>query len=317
MAAFLSSALLALRLMQGQVPSPDSLAMLANRVARDSGDAAAWLALGRAQLRAAEAYHTHAGPPDTAWALGTFRSAEGALGRAVALRPGLGLGDSAATFRVIARGGMATVAWELGDTAAADSVWKALPQGARLPPVLEELAENLLRGCPPHAVLFTDNPIVSAATSDLRFYHGIRPDLLPVPLNRYRTDSVFAARVAKDVGLKRPPRQADPVDARVRALGALRPICAGADFGAPPGGHGRIDWEARSLVWVTGKGGRTAPKVPADDFVFAALKFSIDANDPWARFALDIYRHAARLAPALCQPLGVYGIPRAKTGCRS
>jgi hypothetical protein len=275
------------------------------------------MALGRAQLRAADAYHTHAGSPDTAWAHGAILSAETAFGRAALLRPGSGLGDSAATYRVVARGDLAALAWELGDTAAMDSVWHEVPSGARLPPVLEELAENLLRGCPPHAVLFTDNDVVSAAAAYLRFNHGIRPDLLTVPMTRYRSDSVFAGRVAKDVGLKKPPKRSDNTESRILALGALRPICAGLDFGSPPGGHGRIGWQTRPFVWVAGKNAVAAPGVPAADFVFAALKFGIDANDPWARFALDLYRHAARLSPALCQPLGSYGIPRAKTGCRS
>ncbi|HYK09887.1 MAG TPA: hypothetical protein VEV39_03735 [Gemmatimonadales bacterium] len=317
MAAFLFKALLAAQLAQAQVPSPESLAVLSSRVAHDSGDAAAWLALGRAQLRAADAYHTHAGPPDTAWARSTMLSAEMAFGRAAALRPGLGLGDSASTFRVMAREDLAILSWELGDTTAVDSVWQEIPTGSRLPPVLEELAENLLRACPPHAVLLTDNDVVSAAAEYLRFNHDIRPDLLTVPLNRYRTDSVFSIRVAKDAGLKKPPKRAESAESMILTLGALRPVCAGVDFGAPPGGHGRIGWQTRPFVWVAGKSSGAGPQVPAADFVFAALKFAIDANDPWARFALDLYRHAARLSPDLCRPMASYGIPRARTGCRS
>ncbi len=317
MAVFLFNALLAVQLVQAQVPTPDSLAALSSRVARDSGDAAAWLALGRAQLRAAEAFHTHAGPPDSGWARGEILSAEMAFGRAVQLRPGLGLGDSASTYRVVARQDLATLTWELGDTAAVDSVWQEMPSGSRLPPVLEELAENLLRACPPHAVLFTDNEVVSAAAAYLRFNHAIRPDLLAVPMSRYRSDSVFAARVAKDAGLKKAPGKHENAEARVLALGALRPVCAGVDLGSPPGGHGRIAWQTRPFVWITGKNAGASPPVPPADFVFAALKFAMDANDPWARFALDLYRHAARLSPGLCQPLASYGIPRARTGCRS
>lgn len=325
MAAFLFRALLLARLAQApppapsspQVPSPDSLAVLANRVAKDSGDAAAWMALGRAQLRSADAYHTHAGPPDTAWARSTIAAAESSLSRAAFLRPGLGLGDSAATYRMVARADRAALEWEIGDSAAADSVWRAVPSTWRLPPVLEELAENLLRGCPPRAVLLADNDVVSAAAQYLRFHGGIRPDLLPVTLSRYRTDSVFATRVGRDAGLKRPPRRSENTEARILALAAIRPVCAGADFGAPPGGHGRLVWQVRPLVWVSGKGADAAPKIPASDFVFAAFKFALDANDPWGRFALDIYRHAARLAPALCPAFATYGVARSKTGCRA
>lgn len=317
MAAFLYKALLLARLAQGQVPSPDSLAALSSRVARDSGDAAAWLALGRAQLETAEAYHTHAGPPDTAWARTTLLAAETAFGRAALLRPGLGLGDSAALYRVLARGELATLAWELAGTAAADSVWHGLPPGSRVPPVLGEMAENLLRACPPRAVFFTGSDVVSGVVAYLRFNRGLRPDLIPVPLARYRGDSVFAARVAKDAGLKRAPKRTERSEARVLALGAVRPVCAGVDLGAPPGGHGRIDWQVRPFVWISGKGAAASPGVPATDFVFAALRYALDANDPWARFALDVYRHAASLSPALCQPLASYGIPRSRTGCRS
>jgi len=316
MAAFLYSALLA-ALAQGQVPSPESLAVLTNRVARDSGDAVAWMALGRAEIQASEAYHIHAGPPDTLWAANTLLGAERALGRAAELRPGLGLGDSAATFRVLARARLAEIEWELGDTAAVTAVWAKVPAGSRLPPVLEELAENLLRACPPRAVLFTANEVVTGAIGLLRFNHGIRPDILPLPIDRYRRDSVFAARAARDAGLKRPPPGAASTADRILALAATRPVCAGAEFGAPPGGHGRIAWQARPLVWIAGKDAGAAAKVPATDFVFAALKFGIDANDPWARFALDIYRHAARLAPSLCGGFAIYGVPRARTGCRT
>lgn len=179
------------------------------------------------------------------------------------------------------------------------------------------MAENFLRACPPHSVLLTDNDVVTGATEYLRFNHGIRPDLLTMPLSRYRSDTVFVARAAKDAGLKRPPRRTETTEARVLALAALRPVCAGVDFGSPPGGHGRIAWQVRPFVWVAGKDASTAAKVPAADFTFAALKFAIDANDPWGRFVLDIYRHAARLSPTLCQPLATYGIPKTKTGCRT
>jgi len=317
MAAFLCKALLAARLVQGPVPSPESLAVLSNRVARDSGDAAAWMALGRAELQASEAYHAHAGPPDTVWASGTIAAAERAFGRAAALRPGLGLGDSAATWGVVARADLAALEWELGDTAAVAAVWAAAPAGVRLPAAVEELAENLLRACPPHAILFTSSDVVTGAAWLLRFRRGIRPDLLPVPVERYRGDSVFAARVARDAGLKTPPRRSASTADRVLALAAVRPVCAGADFGAPPGGHGRLAWHVRPLVWTAGRDAAGAPKVPAGDFVFAALRYGLEANDPWSRFVLDIYRHAARLTPTLCGAFAVYGIPRNRTGCRS
>lgn len=317
MAAFLFRALLAARLVQTPVPSPESLAALTSRVTRDSGDAPGWMALGRAELQAAGAYHAHAGPPDTLWARDAIGRAERAFGRAAALRPGLGLGDSAATWGVIARADLALLEWEQGDTAAVRAVWTEAPAGTRLPAAVEELAENLLRACPPHAVLFTSNDVVTGAAWLLRFRRGLRPDLLPVPVERYRRDSVFAARVAKDAGLKAPPPRSASTAERIAALAQVRPVCAGADFGAPPGGHGRLDWRIRPLVWVGGKDSALGPTVPAGDFVFAALRYGLEANDPWSRFALDVYRRAARLSPTLCGAFATYGISRKRTGCRT
>ena len=56
--------------------------------------------------------------------------------------------------------------------------------------------------------------------------------------------------------------------------------------------------------------------VPPQDFVFAALKLALDANDTWARPAIVLYRRAAALTPALCRTITGYQVPKEKVGCR-
>jgi hypothetical protein len=54
--------------------------------------------------------------------------------------------------------------------------------------------------------------------------------------------------------------------------------------------------------------------VPAEDFVFAALKLAIDQHDTWSAAAITLYKQAADLTSALCRPLGTFGI-KAEVGC--
>ena len=316
MATFLSSAFLLGALVQAPVPSPESLAVFSARIARDSGDGRAWFALGRLELRATSLYHRHEGAPDTTWVRGTIFAAESAFTRAALLRIGSAEGDSARAFRVFAWAELGLVAWELGDSGAVSATWNSRPADAQLPPVLEELAENFLRACPARAVLLTESDAVTSAAWYLHFARGVRPDVTTISLARYQDDSVFADRVNRDLRLVRPATaRGGTREDRVRALAGQRPVCVGGDFVAPPGGHGRIVWRTRPLVWVAGKG---APddKVPATDFVFAALKLALDANDPWGRSAREIYRRAAKLTPSLCPVLATYGVRGEKVGCK-
>src|SRR3989442_4931825 len=149
-------------------PVADALTPLRSRVAQDSGDAEAWFQLGQGYLRWSVTYHLHRAPTsagagagggggdDTAWARAILDTADEAFARVATLRAGTAAGDSARVLRVFAWGERAFLAWELeGSSAAAARTWSLVPVDAKLPPVLQELGENLLRACPRQGVLLT------------------------------------------------------------------------------------------------------------------------------------------------------------------
>jgi len=59
---------------------------------------------------------------------------------------------------------------------------------------------------------------------------------------------------------------------------------------APPDDRA-VNWNKRPLVWVTGKETKT-DRVPAQDFVFAALKLAVDQHETWTGPVSAIYRRA-------------------------
>jgi hypothetical protein len=106
---------------------------------------------------------------------------------------------------------------------------------------------------------------------------------------------------------------ADSAGARLHLAGERRPLCASMAFERPPTRRGR--WQARPLVWVAGRTKGRGDRVPPEDFVFAALRLALDDSSSWAVPALELYRRAARLVPALCKPFKTFGIS-AEAGCR-
>ncbi len=312
MATFLYSAVVAALAFQAPAPAADSLrAALWARLAADSTDAQAWLEVGRAYARVLDGYHTHRAPADTARARAALDTAEQAFARAARWSAGTRTADSAQVFRVYAWGQKALLAWETGGPDAATTVWHALPEALRLPPVLEELGENLLRACPRQGVLLTAGDADTYAAWYMRFARGLRPDLLIFPLASWTGDSVFRGRVLRDA------RQRDPalrafVERRGGARG--RPVCASMGFDRAPAVRPRLRWNDRPLVWVAGAEPK-GERVPAEDFVFAALRLAIDQHEPWSAPAVALYRRAADITRALCRPLGTFGI-KADVGCR-
>jgi hypothetical protein len=308
MATFLCSASLAALVLQAPAPAADSLrAALWVRIAADSTDAQAWLGVGRAYVRVLDGYHAHRAPADTAWARAALDTAEQAFARAARWSRGTRTADSAQVFRVYAWGHKALLAWETGGTDAATTVWHALPEALRLPPVLEELGENLLRACPRQGVLLTAGDADTYAAWYMRFARGLRPDLLIFPLATWIGDSVFRGRVLRDA------RQRDPA---LRALAQRRggPVCASMGFDRAPAVRPRLGWNSRPLVWVAGAEPK-GERVPAEDFVFAALRLAIDQHEPWSAPAVALYRRAADVTRALCRPLATFGL-KADVGCR-
>jgi hypothetical protein len=317
MATFLSSVALVAALWQGGGPTGgDSLSQWRERLARDSGDGEAWLRLAQGYVQLAAGYHQRHATDDTAWARAVLDSAGAAFARAAVLRAGSAQGDSARALRVVAWGEKAFLAWELGGRDAATRTWEALPEDVRLPPVLQELGENLLRACPREGVLLTAGAIQTHAVWYMRHVRGMRPDLLVLPLAVWESDPAFRARVARELRMSRSPatRVAPPEDPWLETFAQRRPLCASMGFERPPERRPKVKWAARPLVWVAGPG--RDDKVPPQDFVFAALKLALDANDPWARPALVVYRRATELTSALCRTMATYDIPPAAVGCR-
>ena len=308
MGTFLFSAGLATLALQAPAPPSDSIrAALWARVTADSTDAQAWLEVGRSYVRGVAGYHAHRAAADTVWARAVLDTADEAFARAARFGRGTRAADSAQVFRVYAWGQRALLAWETGGPEAATTTWHALPEALRLPPVLEELGENLLRACPRQGVLLTAGDADTYAAWYMRFARGLRPDLLILPLATWTGDSVFRGRVLRDA------RQRDPA---LRAFAERRggPVCATTGFDRAPELRPRLRWNSRPLVWVGGvetKGDR----VPAEDFVFAALRLAIDQHETWSPPAVALYRRAADVTPALCRPLETFGL-KAEVGCR-
>ncbi len=320
MATFLSSALALAVLLQAPAAQPpatgtaDSLAALREHLARDSTDGHAWLLLGRVYLqRAADAHEPPHHPlDDSARVRALLDTADDALDRAgqrLAPSGSTPDGDSARVLRVEAWSARSRLAWEERGINVGPQEWGPVPLDLKMPPVLDELGENLLRACPMWGVLLTANAAESDAAWYMRFARGLRPDLLTVPLVAWRRDSVLRGRIAADLKL---PRHRDP-DATLAELAKRRPVCVTVTLERPPGP--RIGWSKRPLVWVAGPHLKD-DRVPPRDFVFAALRLALDDNDSWAPPALALYASAARATPALCEALKTFRLTNEIPSCR-
>jgi hypothetical protein len=257
MATFLSSTL-ALTLLAQASPAPASPPAAAAeptaeaRLARDSSDGAAWLALGRGYLDRAAQYHRHAGAPgaDSVGVRLTLDSADFALGRAGQALGNAPAGDSARALQVSSRGARGLLAWEAAGVDAAAVVWAAGAADGRLPSLLEELGENLLRACPRGGALLTAGPVDTEAAWFMHFARGLRRDLVVVPLELWRSDSVFRGRVTAD--LRVPPPRGDGEYPWLRSLVEQQPLCVSMGFEQPPAIRRGPGWQTGPLVWVAG-----------------------------------------------------------------
>jgi hypothetical protein len=241
-------------------------------------------------------------------------TAEQLLARAVQLLGAEGstpAGDSARVLRVGAWSLRSRLAWEERGLAVGPSEWGPVPLDLKLPPVLDELGENLLRACPMWGVLLTANDADSYAAWYMRFARGLRPDLFIVPLAAWRSDSALRSQLVTDLRLARHYGG----DALLGELARHRPVCISMAFERPPEPNPRIGWTTRPLVWVAGPH-LTDDRVPARDFVFAALRVALDGQDPWAQPALALYVRAARATPALCEAMRTFKVTDAIPGCR-
>ncbi|HVH68708.1 MAG TPA: hypothetical protein VM716_12645 [Gemmatimonadales bacterium] len=295
-------------------PPGDSLAALRGRAARDSTDAQLWLLMGRAYFELGSEAHgaTHRGPEDSVWTRAVLDTAEDALQRAAALAGPAGsttLADSARMLRVGTWMARSWLAWETAGIEAGQVALGPLPTDLRVPAVLEELGENLLRACPNAGALFTADAADSYGAWYMRFVRNLRPDLIVIPLAVWRSDRVLRRRLAADLKLGR--RTGDDM---LPDLARHRPVCVSMAFERPPSHMG---WDARPLEWVSGGGpANKSPRVPPRDFVFAALRLALDQHDPWADPALATYTRAARITRALCEPLATFKVAAEVPVCK-
>jgi len=293
---------------------PDSLTSLHARIGRDSTDAAAWLLMGREYLGLADEAHGPAHRPaaDSGWVRAVLDSADQALVRAAALLGGPGssaAGDSARVLRVGAWSRRARLAWETAGIGAGPRDWGPVPADLRVPAVLEELGENLLRACPMWGVLLTADDADSYAAWYMRFARGLRPDVVVLPLAAWRSDAALRARLGADLRIAR--RSGDDWLAE---LARRRPVCVSMAFDRPPDPRPHVGWAIRSVLWVAGP--LKEQRVPPRDFVFAALRIALDQRDPWAAPALALYARAARATPGLCEAMGTFRVSREVATCR-
>src|SRR5947208_1827300 len=308
MAISLCSALVLVTLSQAPPVAPtDSLATLRGRAAQDSSDAQLWLLMGRAYLGLGVEAHgaTHRSSEDSVWTRAVLDTAEEALSRAAALAGPLGssaVGDSARVFRVGAWATRSWLGWEAGGVKAGVEAWGPLPMDLRVPPVLDELGENLLRACPAGGVLLTAGDADFYAAWYMRFARGLRPDLLVLPLAAWRSDAVLRARLIADLKLGR----RGGADAWLAELVRRRPVCVSMAFERPPEARPRIRWEPRPLVWVAGEG--KSARVRPRDCEFGALRLALGSSDPWAEPALAAYTRAARATPTLCDAMATFQV---------
>src|SRR2546427_177270 len=132
----------------------------------------------------------------------------------------------------------------------------------------------------------------------------LRPDLMVVPYNRWYADSVLRNRARREMKTR---------DPSLKALSQSRAVCASMGFERPPDERA-VKWNKRPLVWVTGKETK-ADRVPAQDFVFAALKLAVDEHETWTAPVTAIYRRAASNAGGLCKAFETFGLG-SEVGCR-
>ena len=74
-----------------------------------------------------------------------------------------------------------------------------------------------------------------------------------------------------------------------------------------------VKWNKRPLVWVTGKETK-ADRVPAQDFVFAALKLAVDEHETWTVPVTALYRRAVTNVGGLCKAFETFEL-QTEVGC--
>jgi hypothetical protein len=258
--------------------------LLGRYLATAPDDGRAWLQLGRFYLYDARDWHAHGhrGQPD---GLLYLDFAATALEQSIRLSV-----DSGLIFRGIVeveRGLVAieAVGWTEARTAGRD-------RSLHLPPYVLELGENLLASCPAGGVLLTGSELEA-----LSVWYGSmeRPslDVLPIRPDRYATDSLYRARMARAMGV-------DPALPVQRALGDVAPrrtLCLSptTDSAAVPA----LSWVPFRLVRVS----RPANPGPEAMSITELLKAVRQSSSPWVMDVRGVYDRAAAHNLLLCSSL--------------
>jgi hypothetical protein len=259
--------------------------LLGRYLATAPDDGRAWLQLGRFYLYDARDWHLHGhrGEPD---GLLYLDFAATALEQSMRLSV-----DSGLIFRGIVeveRGLVAieTVGWTEARSAAGRD------RAPHIPPYVLELGENLLASCPAGGVLLTGSDLEA-----LSVWYGSMErsslDVLPFRPDRYATDSLYRARMARAMGV-------DPALTVQRALGDVAPrrtLCLSptADSAAVP----PLTWAPFRLVRLS----RPAGAGPEALSVTELLKASRQSASPWVTDVRGVYDRAATHNLILCSSL--------------
>lgn len=259
--------------------------LLGRYLATAPDDGRAWLQLGRFYLYDARDWHTHGhrGEPDGRLYLDFAATA---LEQSIRLAV-----DSGLVFRGIVeveRGvlGIEEVGW----VQARSSV--GAERAPRMPPYVLELGENLLASCPAGGVLLTGTELEALSV----WYGSVeRPslDILPIRPDLYTTDSMYRARIAREMGV-------DPALPVHRALGDVAPrrtLCLSptTDSAAVPA----LAWVPYRLVRVS----RQPAPGPEAMSVAELLKAARQSRSPWVADVRGVYDRAAAHNLLLCSSL--------------
>ena len=248
-------------------------------------DGQAWFQLGLFYLRDARDWHDrgHAGDPPGPLFLDFAATA---FDQALRLRV-----DSGAVLRDL-------VALESSLVRIEDSGWAVVHRpGAEqeLPPLpagLAELGRNLVGSCPDGGVLLTGSDVETVAVWTTLLDAMNRPDLLPVILARYVSDSLYRRGMAPALGVA-PGSGADEAIATVTRH---RPVCLTPLADPAPSGN----WSVVRLVRVS-----DPDAAPTSDLVtytaFAELERS--GPSPWETDLRAVYAAAARHNQLICQAI--------------
>ena len=259
--------------------------LLGRYLATAPDDGRAWLQLGRFYLDDARDWHLHGhrGEPD---GLLYLDFAATALEQSIRLSV-----DSGLIFRGIVEVERGLVAVEAVGWSEALAV-SSRDRGARIPPYLLELGENLLASCPAGGVLLTGSDLEA-----LSVWYGSmeRPslDVLPIRPELYATDSLYRSRMSRAMGV-------DPALPVQRALGEVAPrrtLCVSptTDSAAVP----TLTWAPYRLVRVS----RAAPAGPEAMSITELLKAARQSSSPWVSDVRGVYDRAAAHNVLLCSSL--------------